>query len=208
MLITIALVVLVIFCFVRNAWATVIPVSAIPLSLVGDIRGDVPARLQPGQHISVGLTIAVGFVVDDAIVVIENIMRHLEMDKGRLQAAIEGTREVGFTVVSMTVSLMAVFIPVLLMTVSLDGLFREFAVTVAVVIVMSGHRLPHDHTEPMRMVRPSRANPRARQVIPLVGGDLRCVADFYARRSIGSCVTRWTLSRTLATLLRRSASTW
>jgi multidrug efflux pump len=85
-----------------------------------------------------GLVIAVGFIVDDAIVVIENVMRHLEMGKSKLEAATDGAREVGFTVVSMTISLIAVFIPILLMGGIVGRLFREFAVTVSVAILMSG----------------------------------------------------------------------
>src|SRR5471032_3239569 len=85
-----------------------------------------------------GLAIAVGFVVDDAIVVMENIVRHLEMGKSRIQAAVDGLREVGFTIVSMTVSLIAVFLPILLMGGIVGRLMREFAVTVSVAILMSG----------------------------------------------------------------------
>ena len=138
MLITIVLVVLVIFFFVRNVQATIIPSVAIPLSLVAafGIMGALDYSL---DNISLmGMTIAVGFVVDDAIVMVENIVRHLEAGKSRLQAAIDGAREVGFTIVSMTISLVAVFIPVLLMGGIVGRLFREFAVTVSVVILMSG----------------------------------------------------------------------
>jgi multidrug efflux pump len=138
MLITIALVVLVIFFFVRNLWATIIPSIAIPLSLIG-ASGVMYLLDYSLDNISLmGMTIAVGFVVDDAIVVVENVMRHLETGKSPLRAAIDGAREVSFTIVSMTVSLIAVFIPVLLMSGIVGRLFREFAVTVTVVILMSG----------------------------------------------------------------------
>ncbi|WP_413989054.1 efflux RND transporter permease subunit [Labrys okinawensis] len=138
MLITIALVVLVIFAFLRNLWATLIPSITIPLSLLGTfcamyLLGDSLDNLS-----LMGLTIAAGFVVDDAIVVIENIIRHVEAGKPKLQAAIDGSREVGFTIISMTVSLIAVFIPILLMSGIVGRLFREFAVTVSVAILMSG----------------------------------------------------------------------
>ncbi len=124
MLITIVLVVLVIFFFVRNLWATVIPSVGIPLSLVAAF-GVMYALGYSLDNISlVGMTIAVGFVVDDAIVVVENIVRHMELGKPRLEAAIEGSREVGFTIVSMTVSLIAVFIPILLMGGIVGRLFR------------------------------------------------------------------------------------
>ena len=138
LLITIVLVVLVIFFFVRNLWATVIPSVAIPLSLVSAF-GVMYALDYSLDNISLmGMTIAVGFVVDDAIVVVENVMRHIEEGKPPVQAAIEGSREVSFTIISMTVSLIAVFIPILLMGGIIGRLFREFAVTVTVVILMSG----------------------------------------------------------------------
>jgi multidrug efflux pump len=138
MLVTIALVVLVIFFFVRNAWATIIPSISIPLSLLGAFAAMYLLGYSLDNISLVGMTIAVGFVVDDAIVVVENIVRHLELGKGRLEAAIDGSREVGFTIVSMTLSLVAVFIPVLLMGGIVGRLFREFAVTVAIIVLMSG----------------------------------------------------------------------
>jgi multidrug efflux pump len=138
MMITIALVVVVIFSFLRNFWATVIPTVTIPLSLVGTFAVMYVLGYSLDNLSLMGLTIAVGFVVDDAIVVIENIVRHMENGKPRLQAAIEGSREVTFTIISMTISLIAVFIPILLMGGMVGRLFREFAVTVTVAIVVSG----------------------------------------------------------------------
>jgi multidrug efflux pump len=138
MLATIALVVLVIFFFVRNTWATVIPSVSIPLSLFGAFAAMYLLGYSLDNISLVGMTIAVGFVVDDAIVVIENIVRHIDNGKSRLQAAIEGSREVSFTIVSMTLSLVAVFIPVLFMGGLVGRLLREFAVTVAIVVLMSG----------------------------------------------------------------------
>ncbi|MDB4955608.1 MAG: putative rane protein [Myxococcales bacterium] len=138
MLITIVLVVAVIFVFLRNAWATVIPSLTIPLSLIGTFGVMRWLGYSLDNLSLMGLTIAVGFVVDDAIVVIENVTRHLEQGKPRLQAAIDGTREIGSTIVSMSVTLIAVFIPLLLMPGIVGRLFREFAVTVAVAIAMSG----------------------------------------------------------------------
>ena len=138
MMITVGLVVLVIFAFLRNFWATVIPSITIPLSLVATFGVMYLLGYSLDNLSLMGLTIAVGFVVDDAIVVIENVTRHLEQGKSALQAAIDGAREVGFTIVSMTVSLIAVFIPILLMGGIVGRLFREFAVTVSVAIVMSG----------------------------------------------------------------------
>ncbi|HEY0480418.1 MAG TPA: efflux RND transporter permease subunit [Kofleriaceae bacterium] len=138
MLITIALVIAVIFAFLRNGWATVIPSVTIPLSFVGTFGVMYLLGYSLDNLSLMGLTIAVGFVVDDAIVVIENITRHLEAGKSRLAAAIEGTREIGSTIVSMSVTLIAVFIPLLLMPGIIGRLFREFAVTVSVAIFMSG----------------------------------------------------------------------
>ena len=137
-MITVGLVVLVIFAFLRNFWATAIPSITIPLSLVATFGVMYLLGYSLDNLSLMGLTIAVGFVVDDAIVVIENVTRHLEQGKSALQAAIDGAREVGFTIVSMTVSLIAVFIPILLMGGIVGRLFREFAVTVSVAIVMSG----------------------------------------------------------------------
>jgi multidrug efflux pump len=138
MAITIGLVVMVIFCFLRNFWATVIPSVTIPLSLVGTFAVMYLLGYSLDNLSLMGLTIAVGFVVDDAIVVIENVTRHMEHGKPRLDAAIEGAREIGFTIVSMTVSLIAVFIPLLMMGGIVGRLFREFAVTVSIAIAVSG----------------------------------------------------------------------
>ncbi|WP_049623305.1 efflux RND transporter permease subunit [Frateuria defendens] len=138
MLITVALVVAVIAGFLRNLWATVIPSLTIPLSLIATFGVMYLLGYSLDNLSLMGLTIAVGFVVDDAIVVIENVVRHMELGKPPVQAAIDGTAEVGFTIVSMTISLIAVFIPILLMGGIVGRLFREFAVTVAVTIVVSG----------------------------------------------------------------------
>jgi multidrug efflux pump len=138
MLLTIGLVVGVIFIFLRNISATLIPSITIPLSLLGTFCVMYALGYSLDNLSLMGLTIAVGFVVDDAIVVIENITRHLEGGKSVLQAAVDGAREVTFTVISMTISLIAVFIPILLMSGIVGRLFREFAVTVSVAIVISG----------------------------------------------------------------------
>ena len=138
MLVSIALVVMVIFAFLRNLWATLIPSLTIPLSLVATFAAMYGLGYSLDNLSLMGLTIAVGFVVDDAIVVIENIMRHIEAGRPRLEAALIGAREVSFTIVSMTVSLIAVFIPILLMSGLVGRLFREFAITISVAIAMSG----------------------------------------------------------------------
>ena len=136
--ITVCLVILVIFLFLRNLWATAIPAVAIPLSLIATFGIMYLLGYSLDNLSLMGLTIAVGFVVDDAIVVIENIHRHVERGVPPQEAALEGAREVGFTVVSMTTSLIAVFIPVLFMSGIIGRLFREFAITVGAAIVMSG----------------------------------------------------------------------
>jgi multidrug efflux pump len=137
LVITVGLVVLVIFLFLRNLRATMIPGVAIPLSLVATFAAMYLLGYSLDNLSLMGLTIAVGFVVDDAIVVVENIVRHIEAGETPQQAALIGAREVCFTVVSMTLSLIAVFIPVLFMGGVIGRLFREFAMTVGVATVMS-----------------------------------------------------------------------
>jgi hydrophobe/amphiphile efflux-1 (HAE1) family protein len=137
LLITIGLVVMVIFLFLRKLWATVIPGIAVPLSIIGTF-GVMYALGYSLDNLSLmGLTIAVGFVVDDAIVMIENIVRYIEAGEPPLQAALKGAGQIGFTIISITVSLIAVFIPLLFMTGIIGRLFREFAVTVSVSVVVS-----------------------------------------------------------------------
>ncbi len=137
LLITIGLVALVIFLFLRTAKATLIPAISIPLSLVGTFIFMYAFGFSLDNISLMALTIAVGFVVDDAIVVMENVMRHIEMGKPRLQAAIDGAGEVGFTLLSMTLSLIAVFLPLLLMGGVIGRVFREFSVTVSVAVILS-----------------------------------------------------------------------
>ena len=137
LMLTVALVVMVIFLFLRNVWATVIPSLTIPLSIVGTFGVMYLLGYSLDNLSLMGLTIAVGFVVDDAIVVIENVMRHIEEGVPPMRAALTGVMEVRFTIVSMTISLIAVFIPILLMGGIVGRLFREFAVVVSVAIVVS-----------------------------------------------------------------------
>jgi hydrophobic/amphiphilic exporter-1 (mainly G- bacteria), HAE1 family len=136
--ITIVLVVAVIFLFLRNAWATIIPGIAVPLSLTGTFAVMYLLSYSLDNLSLMGLTIAVGFVVDDAIVMLENIVRHIEDGLSPLEAALKGAGEIGFTIVSISLSLIAVFIPLLLMSGIVGRLFREFAITVSVAIVVSG----------------------------------------------------------------------
>ncbi|BAY17427.1 acriflavin resistance protein [Anabaenopsis circularis NIES-21] len=138
LLLTIGLVVLVIFLFLRNLRATIIPSLAVPLSLVATFGVMLLLGFSLDNLSLMALTLSVGFVVDDAVVMLENIVRHMEMGESRLEAALNGSREIGFTILSMTISLVAVFIPVLFMGGILGRLFREFAVTISVAILVSG----------------------------------------------------------------------
>ncbi len=132
------LVVMVIFLFLRNVRATTIPALALPMSLVGTFAVMYLLGYSLDNLSLMALTLAVGFVVDDAIVVLENVVRHLEHGESVMDAAINGSREISFTVISMTLSLVAVFIPVLLLGGLIGRLFQEFAVTIAVAILVSG----------------------------------------------------------------------
>ena len=134
----IVLVVLVIFLFLRNISATLIASLALPMSIVGTFAVMYLLGYSLDNLSLMALTLSVGFVVNDAIVMLENIVRHMEMGKGRLQAAFDGSREIGFTILSMTLSLAAVFIPLLFMGGILGRLLHEFAVTIGVAILISG----------------------------------------------------------------------
>jgi multidrug efflux pump len=137
LLISISLVILVVFVFLRNPKATLIPSIAVPVSLIGTCGGMYLLGYSLDNLSLMALTISTGFVVDDAIVVIENISRHVEAGMGALEAALHGAKEIGFTVLSMTTSLVAVFIPILLMAGIVGRLFREFAVTLSIAILVS-----------------------------------------------------------------------
>src|SRR5438046_4668651 len=134
---SIALLILVVFVFLRSGWATVIPSVAVPLSLVGTFGVMYLLGYSVDNLSLMALTISTGFVVDDAIVVIENISRHLEQGMNPMEAALKGAREVGFTVLSISVSLVAVFLPILLMGGIVGRLFREFAVVLSTAILVS-----------------------------------------------------------------------
>jgi HAE1 family hydrophobic/amphiphilic exporter-1 len=136
--IAIALVVMVIFMFLRKVSATIIPALAVPVSLIGTCAAMYMFGFSINNMTLLALTLSVGFVVDDAIVMLENIVRHVEGGMRPFEAALKGSREIGFTIVSITISLIAVFIPVLLMGGMVGRVFREFAVAVSVAIVVSG----------------------------------------------------------------------
>src|SRR5438552_2306214 len=138
MLLTLGLVIMVIFVFLRNVWATVIPSLALPFSIIGTFSIMYMLDYSLDNLSMMALILSVGFVVDDAIVMLENIYRHVEMGEDPFEASLVGSREIGFTIVSMTLSLAAVFIPVLFMGGVLGRLFREFSVTICVAILISG----------------------------------------------------------------------
>ncbi len=138
MAVTLFLVIAVIYFFLRNASATLIPSMALPLSIIGTFAIMYVLNFSLDTMSMMALILCIGFVVDDAIVMLENIVRHMEAGEKPLQAALNGSKEIGFTLVSMTLSLAAVFIPVLFMSGILGRLFREFAVTITVAILISG----------------------------------------------------------------------
>ncbi|MDR2012597.1 MAG: efflux RND transporter permease subunit [Rhodanobacter sp.] len=138
LVLSLALVVLVIFVFLRNVSATLIPSLALPMSLIGTFAVMYALGYSIDNLSLLALTLSVGFVVDDAIVMLENISRHMEMGKDKLRATFDGAREIGFTIVSMTLSLAAVFIPVIFMGGIVGRLLKEFAVTIVAAVLVSG----------------------------------------------------------------------
>jgi len=161
--ISVVLVVLVVFVFLRNVRATLIPAVAVPVSLVGTFGAMYLLGFSVNNFTLMALTIATGFVVDDAIVVLENTSRHIEKGMPPFAAALQGAREVGFTVLAMSLSLIAVFIPILMMGGIVGRLFREFAITLSVAILVS--LVVSLTTTPMmcaRLLRPPREGPRGR----------------------------------------------
>ncbi len=169
LVIAIALVTLVVFLFLRNLRASLIPVVVVPVSLVGTFVAMYFLDYTLDNLSLMALTIATGFVVDDAIVVMENTSRHIEEGMSRMQAALQGAREVGFTVLSMSVSLIAVFIPILLMGGVVGRLFREFTITLSVAILVS--LVVSLTTTPMMCARLLRPESQSDAVAP--GADLQ-----------------------------------
>src|SRR3954471_16462257 len=138
LLVALVLVIVVIFIFLRSAVATLIPSVTLPLAIIGTFSAMYALDFSIDNLSLMAMTLAVGFIVDDAIVMLENIVRHIEMGKTPLQAALDGAQEVGFTVLSMCLSLSAVFIPLMFMGGIIGRLFREFAVTISVSVIISG----------------------------------------------------------------------
>jgi hydrophobe/amphiphile efflux-1 (HAE1) family protein len=177
---TIALVVMVILLFLRNFWATLIPSVTVPLALMGSAAAMYLLNFSLDNLSLMALTIAVGFVVDDAIVVVENIYRHIEEGEPPFQAAIKGSREIGFTVLSISCSLIAVFIPLLLMGGIIGRLFREFALTVTAAITISA--LVSLTLAPMMCARfMHRASGNHGRVYRFVERGFEALSSFYER---------------------------
>jgi HAE1 family hydrophobic/amphiphilic exporter-1 len=188
LLLSAGLVVMVILVFLRNARSTLITALILPTSIIGTFAAMYLLGFSLNNLSLMAIILAVGFVVDDAIVVLENVTRHMEMGKGRMQAAFEGSKEIAFTVVSMTVSLSAVFIPILFMQGILGRLFREFAVTVGVAVLISG--LVALSFTPMLcslMLKPTHQHGRVYEFFERAFDGMR---DFY-----GSTL-RWTMRHT------------
>ena len=161
LMLTIALVVMVMFLFLRNLYATIIPSVAVPLSLVGTFAAMYALGFSLDNLSLMALTISTGFVVDDAIVMVENISRYIEQGESPMQAALKGAEQIGFTILSLTVSLIAVLIPLLFMGDVVGRLFREFAVTLAVTIVISA--VVSLTLTPMMASRILKHNPKEKQ---------------------------------------------
>ncbi|MEY2491619.1 MAG: multidrug efflux pump [Verrucomicrobiota bacterium] len=197
LLLTIALVVMVMFVFLRKLWATVIPSVALPLSLIGTFGIMYLAGFSLDNLSLMALTISTGFVVDDAIVMIENIVRFIEAGDPPLEAALKGARQIGFTVISLSVSLIAVFIPLLFMTGIVGRLFREFAITMSVAVVVSAFvSLTLTPMMCARLLRPE-DNERAP-----VSGFYHWTEEFFTRfRNLYEQSLRWVLARQRTTLM-------
>jgi len=192
MAVSIGLVVLVMFLFLRRISATLIPSVTIPVSLLSTCAVMYLVGYTIDNVSLMALTIAVGFIIDDAVVMVENINRHIEAGTPPLEAALIGSREIGFTIVSMTLSLVAVFIPLLLMGGLIGRLFREFAVTVSVAILMSG--IISLTLTPMMcawLLRPAKEDHREGRLSALLEAAYQRSLDFYAM-----CL-RWSLRHRL-----------
>ena len=195
MMLTIGLVVLVIFIFLRKFWATVIPSVALPLAIIGTFGVMKLVGFTLDNLSLMALTISTGFVVDDAIVMIENIVRFIEMGDPPLEAALKGAKQIGFTVVSLSVSLIAVFIPLLFMTGIVGRLFREFAITMSVAVVWSA--IVSLTLTPMmcsRLLKAEKDEPHGR-FYNATERMFKAMLDFYDR------TLQWVLKRQLATLV-------
>jgi len=198
LMLTVALVVMVIFLFLRNLYATIIPSVAVPLSLVGTLAVMYLAGYSLNNLTLMALTISTGFVVDDAIVMIENIVRYLEEGEKPLQAALKGAEQIGFTIVSLTISLIAVLIPLLFMGDIVGRLFREFAITLSVTILVSA--VVSLTLTPMMCSRLLREKSEQGRFYQWSEGIFERVIDFYGM------TLRWVLKARVITLLIAAAT--
>ena len=200
LVISVGLVILVVFAFLRSGRATLIPAVAVPVSLIGTFAAMYLCGFSLNNLSLMALTVATGFVVDDAIVVLENISRHVEAGMKPIQAALQGTREVGFTVLSMSLSLVAVFLPLLMLGGLIGRFFREFAVTLSVSIIIS--LLISVTLTPMMCGRLLKAHPRREQ--PRLRGFGRVLTGIQQGygRSLNWVLnhSRWTLLVFIATI--------
>jgi multidrug efflux pump len=195
LMLSVALVVMVIFLFLRNLAATAIPSVSVPLSLVGTFGVMYLLGFSLDNLSLMALTIATGFVVDDAIVMIENIARYVEAGETPLEAALKGARQIGFTILSLTVSLIAVLIPLLFMGDVVGRLFREFAITLSVTILISAAvSLTLTPTMCARLLKHKPDSEQGRFYLSM-GRVIDRTIDFYAR------TLRWVLARQTATLI-------
>jgi HAE1 family hydrophobic/amphiphilic exporter-1 len=199
LLLTVALVVMVIFLFLRNLSATIIPSLALPMSIIGTFAVMYLLGYSLNNLSLMALTLSVGFVVDDAIVVLENIVRHVEKGEGVFDAAVKGAKEIAFTILSMTLSLVAAFIPVLFMGGMIGRLLREFAVTICVAILVSG--FVSLSLTPMlcsRFIKPAGAERHGR-LYAIVGWFFDSMLSAYDRSL--QWVLRWRLATLVVSLL-------
>ncbi len=180
LLITVGIVIAVIFLFLRNLTATIIPAVALPISIIGTFAGMYLLGYSINNLTLMALTVSVGFIVDDAIVMVENIVRHIEKGMRPLEAALKGSRQISFTIISITLSLVAVFIPVLFMGGIIGRIFREFAVTVSLIILVSG--LVSLTLTPVlcsRFLRHQRADTRPGPIARVLEAGFEAMRGFY-----------------------------
>ena len=192
LLISITLVIIVVFVFLRNGRATLIPGVAVPVSLIGTFAMMYLFGYSIDNLSLMALTISTGFVVDDAIVVMENITRHMENGMKPMAAALKGAEEIGFTVFTISISLIAVFIPLLLMGGIVGRLFREFAITLSTAIVVSMVDLADDHANDVRLLAEKQTHGKA---WPAVHGQREDVRWDALRVSQAACVGCSTILR-------------
>ncbi|MBS1192662.1 MAG: acriflavin resistance protein, partial [Nitrospirae bacterium] len=182
LILTVCLVVMVIFLFLRNLSATVIPSLALPMAIVGTFAVMYVMDFSMDNMSLMALTLSVGFVVDDAIVMLENIIRHVEMGETVMEAALKGSREIGFTILSMTISLVAVFLPVFFMGGIIGRLLHEFAVTIGMSILISGFvSLTLTPMLASRFVRPHAGNEQHGKLYQMSERFFNAMLEFYER---------------------------